>query len=103
LKKRRRKCNLKLHLCSHHSWDSNLRILTMGILPWVDFINNFHPALNIYALRSSFVHKFTLIWHNAFAPCAQFIAFFPDLGALYAFYRGPNFNDIHLLSIGAIL
>jgi hypothetical protein len=34
----------------------------------------FYITLEICALRSSFLHKFTIIWHHAFAPCAQLIA-----------------------------
>jgi hypothetical protein len=38
---------------------------------------NLRPLLEIYPLRQSLLHTFTLIWHHAFAPCAQLIAFPP--------------------------
>jgi hypothetical protein len=45
--------------------------------------------LEICTLRPSFLHKFTLIWHHAFAPSAQLATFLPDLDALYAMH--PTF------------
>jgi hypothetical protein len=54
--------------------------------------------LRFCALHPSFLHKFTLIWHHAFAPCTQLIAFFQDLGALCALRRAPKFDEIHLKS-----
>jgi hypothetical protein len=41
----------------------------------MDSIKQF--ILEICALRQSFFQKFTLIWHHAFASCAQLIAFSP--------------------------
>jgi hypothetical protein len=44
--------------------------------PGVDFIKQFTPyALNL--CYASFLNKFTPIWHHAFAPCAQLLAFYP--------------------------
>jgi hypothetical protein len=39
--------------------------------------SNLPPTLEICALRPSFLNKFTLIWHLAFAPCAQLLVLSP--------------------------
>jgi hypothetical protein len=41
----------------------------------VDFINQFMPYS--WNLRPSFLHKFSLIWHHAFAHCSQLFALSP--------------------------
>jgi hypothetical protein len=41
---------------------------------WISY-SNLRPILEICALRPSFLHKFTLIWHHVFGPCAPLIAF----------------------------
>jgi hypothetical protein len=45
----------------------------------------------ICILRPSFVHKFTLTFHHAFALCAPLMHFLTDLGRLYALRVHPTF------------
>jgi hypothetical protein len=42
--------------------------------------------LEIWALRPSFLNKFTLVWHHAFAPCAQLFKFSPRFWVRPALY-----------------
>jgi hypothetical protein len=37
------------------------------------------------ALSAQFLHKFTIIWNHAFAPCTQLSAFFPRFGCALRF------------------
>jgi hypothetical protein len=55
-------------------------------------MNHLGPTLKICALHPSFLNKFTLIWHHAFAPCAQFFAVSPRFWVRSMFYAmSPTF------------
>jgi hypothetical protein len=54
-------------------WISRLNFdLCRSAQGWISY-NNICPTPEICSLRPSFLYKFTLIWHHAFAPCAQLI------------------------------
>jgi hypothetical protein len=60
----------------------------------VDFIKQFTPYT--WHLRPSFLSSFTLIWHLAFVPCAQFFCIVSQIsGVLYGLRPAPNFYEMH--------
>jgi hypothetical protein len=61
--------------------------------PRMYFMQQF--TLEICALRPSFLHKFTLIWHHAFVTCAQLIAFFPRFRSTLCFTPCVQLFEIH--------
>jgi hypothetical protein len=63
-------------------------------LGWISF-SNLHAMLEIWLCAYNFFHKFTLIRHHAYVPCAQGITFSPNSGALYTLCHAPNFYEIH--------
>jgi hypothetical protein len=60
---------------------------------WCISKSNLRPTLEIYALRPPFLYKFTVIWHHAFGPCAQLIAFSLRFGCAQC--HAINFFEIH--------
>jgi DMSO reductase anchor subunit len=51
-----------------------------SLVQWWILKSNLCPMLEICALHTSYLHKFTLTWHHAFTLCAQLIAFSPGFG-----------------------
>jgi hypothetical protein len=77
-------CTQVLGWLCKFTWECQKQLrLTLG---WISQ-GNLCPALAICALHPSFLHKFTLIWHHAFAPCI-----FSQILVRFTLYTvGPTF------------
>jgi hypothetical protein len=64
----------------------------------------FHKTINALHLKLTLLHKCTPVWHHAFGPCTQLIAFSPRLGCTLRFMScaqllwNPSQYSIGLLS-----
>jgi hypothetical protein len=73
-----------------HRFCDKIKWNQVAYLGWVSK-NNLRTMLEICALRPSFLHKFTQIWHHALSPCAQLIAFSPRFGCALRFMPCTQF------------
>jgi hypothetical protein len=63
---------------------THIQLIQFDSLGWISYSNLCHTR-EICALCPSVLHKFTLIWHHEYGPCAQLIAFSPRFGCALCF------------------